>query len=465
MKMKINVIFEENGNEIKQQDIAIIERDDLSLANLGLTLEESKKITSNIQTLLAEQQVEGAVKVMKRCACCHKDRIIKSYHKIIYRTLFGKLSFKSPRLHHCRCEASAKSSFSPLAVILPERTSPELLYEESKLSALVSYGVSAKLLTDYFPVNITAKTVWANTHKISERLEESLENEKFSFYYDVKRNKEKIPRSSLPLSVGIDGAYVHAREGDNRKAGWFEVIVGKSLKRNAQPKRFGYVTTYDTKPKRRLFDMLKDQGLDNSQRITFISDGGENVRDLQLYLSPNAEHILDWFHITMRITVINQILRGINSEEYLSFQKDLKSIKWHLWHGHVSEALKDLEFLLGDFYTLILDMEDKDSSRYKLWAYADDLHKYLTNNQNYIINYSERYHHGEIISSAFVESTVNELISKRMVKKQQMRWTKQGAHLLLQVRVKTLNNELKSCFDRWYPRSHKDNGKMMAKAA
>jgi hypothetical protein len=25
------------------------------------------------------------------------------------------------------------------------------------------------------------------------------------------------------------GGYVHARDGDNRKAGWFEVIVGKSL--------------------------------------------------------------------------------------------------------------------------------------------------------------------------------------------------------------------------------------------
>ena len=56
------------------------------------------------------------------------------------------------------------------------------------------------------------------------------------------------------------------------------------------------------------------------------------------------------------------------------------------------------------------------------------------------------------ISPAFVESTVNEVISKRMKKKQQMRWTKKGAHLLLQVRIKTLNGELKDTFRRWYPK-------------
>lgn len=65
--------------------------------------------------------------------------------------------------------------------------------------------------------------------------------------------------------------------------------------------------------------------------------------------------------------------------------------------------------------------------------------------------YGERYRYGEKISTAFVESTVNEVISKRMVKKQQMHWTKRGAHLLLQVRVQTLNDDLRDVFCRWHP--------------
>jgi hypothetical protein len=43
------------------------------------------------------------------------------------------------------------------------------------------------------------------------------------------------------------------------------------------------------------------------------------------------------------------------------------------------------------------------------------------------------------------------VISKRFCKKQQMQWTKRGAHLLLQMRVKTLNQELGAVFQRWYP--------------
>lgn len=50
-----------------------------------------------------------------------------------------------------------------------------------------------------------------------------------------------------------------------------------------------------------------------------------------------------------------------------------------------------------------------------------------------------------------MESAVNQVVSKRMVKKQQMRWTPKGAHLLLQVRTCVLDDELGDAFRRWYP--------------
>ncbi len=43
------------------------------------------------------------------------------------------------------------------------------------------------------------------------------------------------------------------------------------------------------------------------------------------------------------------------------------------------------------------------------------------------------------------------MISKRMVKKQQMRWTARGAHSLLQVRTRVLNDDLRETFEGWYP--------------
>jgi hypothetical protein len=79
------------------------------------------------------------------------------------------------------------------------------------------------------------------------------------------------------------------------------------------------------------------------------------------------------------------------------------------------------------------------------------LRTYIVNNRHVIPNYGQRYHQGEAIATGFVESTVNEVVSKRFCKKQQMQWSKPGAHLLLQTRVKTLDGELGAIFKRWYP--------------
>ncbi|MGH7048638.1 MAG: ISKra4 family transposase, partial [Stellaceae bacterium] len=82
---------------------------------------------------------------------------------------------------------------------------------------------------------------------------------------------------------------------------------------------------------------------------------------------------------------------------------------------------------------------------------------YIAGNTDSIINYGERFRAGERISSAFVEATVNAVISKRFAKRQQMQWTPRGAHLLLQVRTRTLDGTLRPLFERWYPGLANDN--------
>lgn len=80
-----------------------------------------------------------------------------------------------------------------------------------------------------------------------------------------------------------------------------------------------------------------------------------------------------------------------------------------------------------------------------------ELETYIRNNREFIPNFGERRRQGETISTAFVESTINQVVSRRFVKKQQMAWTLHGAHLLLQTRTKVLNDELDDVFRRWYP--------------
>ena len=66
-------------------------------------------------------------------------------------------------------------------------------------------------------------------------------------------------------------------------------------------------------------------------------------------------------------------------------------------------------------------------------------------------NYGQYWREGRVISSAFIESMVNALLGKRFSKKQQMGWTPEGAHLVLQARVKFANGEMGKAFKNWYP--------------
>ncbi|MGH9773247.1 MAG: hypothetical protein ACRD4Q_16380 [Candidatus Acidiferrales bacterium] len=63
---------------------------------------------------------------------------------------------------------------------------------------------------------------------------------------------------------------------------------------------------------------------------------------------------------------------------------------------------------------------------------------------------SKRYRADQPISTAWVESMVNEVIAKRMVKKQQMRWNRFTVQPFLTVRVHVLNGTLDQVFRTWH---------------
>ena len=300
MKIKVQIIVEQEGEaEPIVEEVACLCRGDLLPESLGLRLAEGKQLLAAIQETMVTQQAAAYVAQQRECPHCGRHRGNKGKHELVYRTLFGKLRVQSPRLYTCPCQPQEQKSFSPLAARLPERTAPEFRYLQSKWASLMSYGLSVDLLTEVLPLQANIATAYRQTHEVAEKLEAELGDEQTMFIDGCERDWAALPHPDAPLTVGIDGGYVHAREGENRKAGWFEVIVGKSMQAEREHKRFAFVNGYDEKPKRRLFEMLQAQGMQFNQAITFLSDGGDTVRDLQFYLSPQAEHVLDWFHVTM----------------------------------------------------------------------------------------------------------------------------------------------------------------------
>jgi len=308
MKVKIQIVIESDNHETPiTEEVACIQRGELTPETLGITLTEAKDLLANVQTTMVKEQTNEYMKKQRSCPLCGKSRSQKGTHEIVFRSLFGKIELPSPRLYACLCHTQEKRSFSPLAELLSERTAPELLYLQTKWASLMSYGLTVDLLEEVLPIRANVATTVRNLQEKAERSESELGKEQYMFVEGCQRDWESLPPPDGPITVGIDGGYVHARDETNRKAGSFEVIVGKIITAEGVKKCFGFVNGYDQKPKRRLFETLKSQGLQMNQDITFLSDGGDTVRDLQLYLNPFAEHLLDWFHITMRLTVMNQM--------------------------------------------------------------------------------------------------------------------------------------------------------------
>jgi hypothetical protein len=160
---------------------------------------------------------------------------------------------------------------------------------------------------------VNAESVRNHLQLTAERIEQELgEERQLNQFEGLEQEWERQPLPDGPITVGIDGGYVRAAH----KQGWFEVIAGKSVvafRRDDEgevpsAKCFGFVQTYDEKPRRRLWELMKSQGMRENQQVMFVSDGGENVRRVQEYLHPFSEHLIDWFHITMRLT------RGVDDQ-------------------------------------------------------------------------------------------------------------------------------------------------------
>ena len=71
-----------------------------------------------------------------------------------------------------------------------------------------------------------------------------------------------------------------------------------------------------------------------------------------------------------------------------------------------------------------------------------ELVAYVECNGRSTISYGRRHRHGRSISTAIAESAVNQVLSHRMCKRQQMSWSPRGAHLLAQVRCAVINGDL-----------------------
>ena len=156
----------------------------------------------------------------------------------------------------------------------------------------------------------------------------------------------------------------------------------------------------------------------------------------------------------MRLQHLKQIADGLaankpaQAEAKRVIAEGVERLWWRLWNGKARDARISIERIrevMHHFQGEQAGRKSTSPSR-KLWTALHALDDYLTGQSDWLVNYAERHRAGERVGTAITEGTANFLVNRRMNKRQQMRWTRRGADLLLQVRCAVYNGTLGSGF-------------------
>ena len=123
---------------------------------------------------------------------------------------------------------------------------------------------------------------------------------------------------------------------------------------------------------------------------------------------------------------------------------EVERLRWRTWHGKA----KDARITLKRLRTLLPALERQPVRKLKRALRAIDRH--LRTQSAWLINYAERHRAGLPVGTSITESTANFLVNRRLAKSQQMRWSRRGADLLLQVRCAVYNDALGSGFGQLF---------------
>ncbi|MFM1139709.1 ISKra4 family transposase, partial [Yersinia enterocolitica] len=415
MKLTLQIVITDESGVSRTEELMTLQKSGDARNDIGLSLSESKSLLNTVQQSMVQQQADEYTHQHIQCPHCLASRRIKGRQKIQYRTLFGIIPVSGLRVYRCRCEESATKTISLLSDWAGDHTHPSLKYIETRWASMISYEMTTRLLKDVLPVgdSLNASTVRNHLCQVAQRLDAEAESHS-GFLFGCPRDWGNLPRPGKPLVVGIDGGYVRDRDDKKRN---FEIIAGKSFSIGAptDTRRFGFVQKGDCHPERRLMAHLSAQGMQANQQIFFLSDGADNLRELQFGMYPESIHVLDWFHITMRLTVLMQYAKGLQvsaPETGSKVSALLESSKRYLWHGNVAAALEHID-------NCIMYCDDPElnyAGLKSLQKHLDEMYTYIRNNKMMIPNYGEMHRYGEPVSTAFVESTINEVIARRMAK-------------------------------------------------
>lgn len=424
-------------------DVATINRPDdlVEIAHLGLTLAEGKRLLAGLQQQIVAAQARDHAVRRPDCRNCGAVCHVKDYRDHAVATLFGQVTVRLPRFRCAGCGGIEAGIEWPSHC----RSTPELDQLQAHLSALMTYRVAAAVMAQMFPVDAGNNPETLRSHTLTLGAE--------------LRDQATVQpdTAASAIAVTLDSTFIRSCEEGERH---LEVRVGNVETAAGGRQVFGAVAKADTDIKMLIRRSLDAVGRTADTVLTAFTDGCAGLRRILANAGVTEAPILDWFHIGMRLQHLEQIAGGLSADDPARaaakavIVEEVDRLHWRLWNGKAKDAQISIDRIRAVMHHFQGEPGQRTSiapSR-KLWTALHALDGYLTGQGDWLVNYAERYRAGLRVGTAITEGTANFLVNRRMNKSQQMRWSRRGADLLLQVRCAVYNGTLGSgCGQRFYP--------------
>jgi len=445
LRWRVKLVAERQSGVVTETELACIERDEqASLAELGLMLAEAKQLTAALQAEIVPAQMTALSTYPRACATCGRRLTAKGHYGATFRSLFGDVPVRVRRWSVCPCQGASEAKSVAALDFGGDGVAPELAYVTARYAALMPFGKVAALLSELLPISGAqhASTVRNRTLRVGREIVQA---------HAAESVNQPTALAAGPVVVGLDGGYVRNRHrAEGRR---FEVIAGKVIHADGAQHRFAFTRTGPTATTEAFRAALAAVGVDANTPATVLCDGDAGLWRLQRKVLPDATVVLDWWHAAVRFEHALRAARGLSANTADAPLADtavlgLKRAKWRLWHGRWPGCRRRLAALCRWMQRRPMrDVAGVDKVR----QHVADLLGYLERNEVALVPYAARRRRGEPIATSFVESAVDEIISWRMNKAQQMRWSRATVQPFLDVRTAVLNNTLEDAVRRRHP--------------
>src|SRR3954469_12727676 len=402
------------------------------IAALGLTLAQGKQLVALVQQEIVAVQSRDHAARRPPCRSCGAACQVKDYRPHQIATVFGQVTLRLPRFRCAGCGGAEAGHGWPAHC----RSTPELDQVRAQFSALMPYRVAAGVLEHLLPIDAGSdpETLRAHTLKVGADL--------------VDTAATNLATAASSITLTLDSTFIRSCEDGQRH---LEVRLGNVETSDGGRQVFVAVAKTDTAIEALIQRGLKEVGQTTDTELTAFTDGCSGLRSILVKAGVTEPPGLDWFHIAMRLQHAEKTASTLPADtperEHARtvIVAEVDRLRGRIWNGKAKDAKVTLERIRQVMLVFQGDGDrNRDPSSRRLWTALREIDRYRTSQSAWLVNYAERHRAGLRVGTSVTEGTANFLVNRRMNKSQQMRWSRRGADLLLQVRCAVLNGKLGS---------------------